>query len=204
VCQSIIGAYLGFAHTNLQIYRLMERGDPTISSTLIHTSNNMVNVVLELGAMRRKYHSVHSDLSYLVLCYGLPPVVVLVEALQKIARHGTQSVIMPDGLTRSSIIRTLSVFVTQLETASEPVDTNYKVCIQASGAITTALDEVIDAPVVAKPVQALQSQTGQAGDGLVEDFSMTDLDPDLWNDTDLASWVKSLDWSSSAAEWSSF
>lgn len=102
------------------------------------------------------------------------------------------------------LIRSLSVFVSQLESICGPGEANYDLCIQASKAISRTLDEVLDPPQYAStPAPATPAQSAVMNDNL----GMMDLDvlnPESWENFDLSAWAKNIDWTSTGGEWSTF
>ena len=118
-----------------------------------------------------------------MISHGLSPAIALVDAIQKLARHGPNSLTLPPGLTRASIIRTLSVFVAQLDTAFEPADTNYDICLQASKAISRTLDEALNAPALPSGDPSATAAAGTDGtpnaDSAVDVMDFESLDPSI-------------------------
>lgn len=141
-----------------------------------------------------------------MLAYGLPSAAVLVHAMSK-SGVGT----LPDGLSRSKLIRDLSVFVSYLESICTPDDANYTVCTQAAKTIAQTLDEILDPQAGSTSVRAELDQdtapaaTGESGvpDAAAtadqttilpgnEELSMPELD--FYSTLDLDNWIKSIDW----------
>ena len=145
-----------------------------------------------------------------MLGYGLPAATILVQA---ISSNGIQS--LPQDMSRSKLIRDLSVFVSYLQSICAPGESNYVVCTQAAHIISHALDEILEfRPAIenkSTPVLANQSSSGlqipnssqlhsppaalDAAPGL--EYSGTDgLDA-----FDLDSWLKSVDWAGIGSEY---
>lgn len=153
-----------------------------------------------------------------VLNYGLPSAAMLATALQGIARSGAQT--LPTSLSRSALIRSLSVFISHLEGICSPGEATHLICVQASKAISRILDDVLDSP--AAPVATTRSPTpastnnntratpNSPGQPLLlgtDTMGMTDLDvlnSDGLDGIDLSSWVKNIDWTGTGGEWSTF
>lgn len=140
-----------------------------------------------------------------MLCYGLPAVALISQALSK---DGGRR--LPGDISRSKLIRDLSVFVANLENICTPKEANYAVCIQASQIITRTLDEVLDADAgaAARPT-AVSTVTGNG----IADAQITS--PSSWEVNnahaelaadldynalggldafDLDTWLKNVDW----------
>lgn len=139
-----------------------------------------------------------------VLSYGLSPAFVLVEAVQRLARHGQGAVSLPPDITRASLIRTLSVFVSQLDTACDGGDTNYDVCMRASKAISRSLDEVLNSQTPASAGLPASPDHTPHMTAATDDMAFDNLASSIWDDYDLSGWMKDIDWSGLGAEWSNF
>ena len=162
-----------------------------------------------------------------MLAYGLPSAVILAYALQSRAR-GNERQALPSDLSRASLIRHLSVFVSHLESICDYSERNYTICMQASKAITRALDEVLDMPATPAAAAAsnvtpqtpvstnennnvpgpLATPALSASQPVMLDTNMS-VDADLFNGDlldgfDLSSWVKNIDWTGTGGEWSTF
>lgn len=75
----------------------------------------------------------------------MPSAATLTMALHG-ARNGAQT--LPPTTSRSSLVRSLSVFASYLEGICKAAEGNYALCMQASKAISRTLDEVLDAPLI--------------------------------------------------------
>ena len=140
-----------------------------------------------------------------MLCYGLPAVAVISQALSKDAGRS-----LPGDISRSKLIRDLSVFVANIENICTPKEATYAVCIQASQIITRTLEDVLDADAGAatRPNAVLDATGNGMGDAQVSSLlqwevnnPQSELAPELdYNalsglDTfDLDTWLKNVDW----------
>ncbi|KAK4565902.1 hypothetical protein LTR86_003751 [Recurvomyces mirabilis] len=196
VCQMLMITYLGFATTDFHIYRALAlaQADSQAMMPLIQVSFDVVTMLMALGEARIRDVRAHRDFSYLLLLHGMPAAVVLIEALQKLGRQRPPLLVLPEGITRASLVRTLSIFVGQLDSACEPSDTNKDVCTQASDALSRALDDVLNAPMMAVGESSRVVET-QSAAAMAFESEMPDLGDTVWNDNDLASWVANIDWS---------
>lgn len=98
---------------------------------------------------------------------------------------------LPPDLRRSTLIRHLSAFVSQLESISGPGEANYDITAHAAGMITASLDEVLE------PAEAGPSSTPSNTMSTPLDFDMATLSsgyPDIWEGFDLNEWQKQIDW----------
>lgn len=157
-----------------------------------------------------------------ILGYGLPCVAFLTNVLQSVSRSGgTQQ--LPPNIKRATLVRTLSVYVSHLDSICRPGDGDYNICVQASKSISRVLDEVLDpssasgasatsavAPQTPVSVAAGgESQQAAAAFSSSQQMLLDADDFDLLNADglegfDLSSWVKNIDWTETGCEWSTF
>jgi hypothetical protein len=135
----------------------------------------------------------------------LPAAVVLATAAQNLARKPGQSAPLPSGISPSALIRSLSVFVYQLQNTCWPGEPNYDICVQASKTISSTLNEIVDelytpaSTPVSVPPQTCVLDNDNTG--------MVDLETlplDILDGFDLSTWVQNIDWTGMGAEWSTF
>lgn len=105
------------------------------------------------------------------------------------------------------------MFVSQLKNAAVPGEANYDICRQASKAISTTLDEILDGSLgpshlPTAPIQAAEQQSSSLG--LLDPASFNvpmDVHAgrlDLWNDFDVEGWLSSIERSAPGEEWFAF
>ncbi|EFR02296.1 hypothetical protein MGYG_05294 [Nannizzia gypsea CBS 118893] len=144
VCFMLTVVQLAFLQCDFQIFRILERSDPQSSQQLLKISLEIISLIHELGSFRRKAVYLHLRFSYIILCYGLSPAIVLAKAAQNLARGVPHRPLLPPELDHSKLIRTLSVFISHLESISGPGEPNHDICVQASKTITKMLDELLN------------------------------------------------------------
>lgn len=119
------------------------------------------------------------------------------------ATHGSHTSTLPPELSRSRLIRTLSVFVSQLESISDPGEPNYDICVQASKAISRTLDELLNlSPSHLDYACTASSQLTNLG---IDNSRMTVSDAvnaDVWDEFHLPNWANSIEWNTMCGEWS--
>lgn len=150
---------------------------------------------------------------------GLPSAVILATALKDVTRNRTQ--LLPAELSKTTLIRNLSVFIAHLESFSTSGDTNSAVCLEASKPLSRALDEALEPPGV--PVSGdIESQnsaltrgnynnnTHSSAQQWVSDpgnTSTVDLDTfshGTFDNFDLSTWINGIDWTGTASDWTDF
>ncbi|EME48148.1 hypothetical protein DOTSEDRAFT_147401 [Dothistroma septosporum NZE10] len=223
-CLMLTVMRLNYLQSCFQIQRLLQDTEPSAWSELLRVSAETVATVLQIGNSLNKAIFLRHDFPYIVVAYGLPSAVMLAYALQSTAR-GNKRQALPSDLSRASLIRHLAVFVSHLESISDFIERNNTICIQASKAITRALDEVLDMPATPAAAASIAPQTaGTANDHdstgplatpalsasqpILPDGNMN-VDADLFSGDlldgfDLSSWVKNIDWTGTGGEWSTF
>jgi hypothetical protein len=125
-------------------------------------------------------------------------------------------------MKRATLVRTLSVYVSHLDSICKPGDKEYNVCVQASQAIARVLDEVLDPPTSSAVTtsfttgpQTLVSTTAGRESQQAPAFSPSQpialgadgfdfLNVDGLEGFDLSSWVKNIDWTETGSEWGTF
>lgn len=112
------------------------------------------------------------------------------------------------GIKTSTLIRNLSVLVSQLETVSSPSETNHVFCIKASKAISRKLDHILDSFTTAsstKPPDRIPEPVPTLP--ALNTTTMTDMDTTSFVDFDhfdLADWAINFDISTMSDEWTMF
>ncbi|THV68196.1 hypothetical protein D6D28_06904 [Aureobasidium pullulans] len=218
-CLRLAEVYLTYLQTLFHIYRLMEKPGGNYSSELVQTCSSIIETTLQIGGFHDQavYHLHNSFRASIVLCYGLPSAITLMNAL-KTAKRTMHRARFAD-LVRLVSIRRLSVFVTFLEGVYRPENANYALCIKASGLISSALDEIIEYLLLlaandtirqpdpgltgnfATGIQDPISSDGMAAMGNADNDSLGDpnlLDWDTTNFMDMNNWMEGIDWTNAS------
>ncbi|KAJ5085414.1 hypothetical protein N7532_010185 [Penicillium argentinense] len=149
VCYMHGKVYLSYLHVHFQVYRLLCEMDSCSYPELLEVSANMLETVVLMANSRNRTFCSPRDLPGIILIYGLPSAVTLMAALEANMRDPSQT--LPPSLKPSTVIRNLSVLVSQLESVSSPRETNHVYCLQASKAISRKLDSILDSSTVLAP-----------------------------------------------------
>jgi hypothetical protein len=125
-------------------------------------------------------------------------------------------------MKRATLVRTMSVYVSHLDSICKPGDGEYSVCMQASQAISRVLDEVLDPPTSSAVTtgftigsQTLVSTSASRESQQAPAFSSSRpitlsvdefefLNVDGLEGSDISSWVKNIDWTETGSEWGTF
>ncbi|CAK3812188.1 transcription factor C6 like [Lecanosticta acicola] len=217
ICLMLTVLHLNYLQNYFQVQRLLAKSDIEASTVVLQVSAESLATVLQIGThLNRAIFMVH-DFPYVVLCYGLPAAAILMTTLQNVTKSsptGTESS-LPPGLSRSTLLRHLSVFISHLDSICSPGDGNYELCIQASKVLSRILDEILDTPNASSsstfqetPDLLTASNANVATQANTDNMSVM-MDMDNFADNgedldgiDLAAWVKSIDWTSIGGEFS--
>lgn len=210
--------HLIYLQIDFQVYRLLGKEDPIPSRMLLKVSAETLDTVLHFGKSRDRAVFLREDFSLMVRNYGLPAAALLAKTLQNTAGR-----ILPIGLSHSSLIRSLSVFISHLESICTAGDPNHPICVQASKTLSRTLDDVLDSstipPFAASPADAVgdaenatyatppsQTQPLLLGTGGAAMADSTSMDISTLDGLDLFDWAANIDWTNSVGggQWSTF
>jgi hypothetical protein len=127
------------------------------------------------------------------LLYGLSPAIVLARAARGLARNGSLALYFPPELSRSKLIRTLSVFAYQLESISGPGEPNYDICVQASKAISRTLEELLNPSPIHLDLTSTPAQLVDLENFKLSLVGSDALDVNIWDGFDSFDWPSSVD-----------
>ena len=124
----------------------------------------------------------------------------------------TGSISLPDGTTRASILRALSVFTDMLDNTAKLEDANEEMCRRAWNGISRSLDELLNGPTLPTITDtALPLTPAGTAEADVTAFvgGEGDMSWDInwtWEDFDLTTWMKGIEGVGMAlgGEWTTF
>ncbi|KAJ9622714.1 hypothetical protein H2203_006365 [Taxawa tesnikishii (nom. ined.)] len=191
--------------------------DPDSSPELLEISADILATILQLGSCLGRAVFLRRDFNHLVRNSGLPSAAVLATAL-----HSNTT--LPANLSRSTLIRNLSVFIAHLESIYSPEEANYGICMQAAKIISRTLDDVLEPPTPPSHTQATLATTQKPGpasqnpdstdmtvfsasqhlslgaDGMSGPYNLAAINIDTLDALDLSDWVDGIDWSGTGGE----
>lgn len=145
----LIIVHLTHWYNEFMIQKLLDRKPLTNNTPLLKVSVELLSNVLALGAIRDRSYDVHRDLLHCILLFGVPAASVLATALRE--QHSTSQPFPPD-ISRSEIVRMLSVLISHLDAAAHGEnggarqgEANYNLCRKASKIFTKVIDTILDA-----------------------------------------------------------
>lgn len=200
-----VKVYLSYLHIHFQAYQALSHleGHASFLPELLDVSMTMLETVVHMTTRRSRSFSPldlpgivctlvpHLDVfinKSQVLTCGLPCSAILSTALMD-SLKGASS--LPPVANVPSIIRNLSVLVSQLETIANPSEANYAFCIKASKAISNNLDQILEKSISVNSRQTSDVSPKPHSEDTLADlnvsFGMEDVDVNL-DDFNLADW----------------
>ena len=144
----LIIVHLTHWYNEFMIQKLLDYQPLTANTALLRVSTDLLSNVLTLGTIRDRSYDVHRDLLHCILLFGVPAASVLATALRE--QHATSHPFPPD-ISRSEIVRMLSVLISHLDAAAHVENSgarqgeaNYNLCRKASKIFTKVIDAVLD------------------------------------------------------------
>jgi hypothetical protein len=145
----LIIVHLTHWYNEFMIQKLLSPSSVLHSPPLLTVSVSLLSNVLTLGTIRDRSYDVHRDMLHCVLLFGVPAASVLATALRE--QHATSHP-FPAEISRSEIVRMLSVLISHLDAAAHVENSgarqgeaNYNLCRKASRIFTKVIDAVLDA-----------------------------------------------------------
>ncbi|KAF2733558.1 hypothetical protein EJ04DRAFT_513067 [Polyplosphaeria fusca] len=183
-CLMLVNVHLYFLYNEFMIQKLLtdaQRFPP--NTALLRVCTDMLSIALVLAQVRDRSYDIHRDVMHTVVLYGIPTGAMLATALKQQHASGTP---FPAGISRSEIIRMLSVLINHLDTAAHldsgarPGDGNYNICRKYAKTFTRMIDAVLDAGPAAAATASETTASTSAAD--LQDLSL-DLDFDFLGGT---------------------
>lgn len=192
VCLMLVVIHLTHWYNEFMIQKLLDYVPLTANEGMLRVSVDLLSNVLALGAMRDQTYDVHRDVLHCILLYGIPSASVLATALRQQASAASEASrasrangvsggsvggasttsSFPPGITRSAIIRHLSVLIAHLDASSHlensgarAGEANHALCRRASRIFTRVIDDVLDP---AGPADGVGNSAADGADGFVE------------------------------------
>lgn len=148
VCLVLCGVHLTYQYNEFMIQKLLENSPLTLNTPLLRVSIDLLSNTLILGPIRERSYDVHRDMLHCVMLFGIPAASVLAAALREQHQTGQQ---FPAEISRSEIIRMLSVLISHLDAAAymdnsgaRHGEANYNLCRKASKVFTKVIDTILD------------------------------------------------------------
>lgn len=171
VCMMLVVIHLTHWYNEFMIQKLLDYTPLPANAAMLRVSVALLANVLALAAMRDRTYDVHRDLLHCILLYGIPSAGVLATALRQ--QSATPNVAFPTGVSRSEIVRMLSVLISHLDASAHVENSgarageaNYNLCRKASRIFTRVIDQVLDPKVVDAPTSSERLDLGVEGEDL--------------------------------------
>ncbi|EMD65050.1 hypothetical protein COCSADRAFT_26005 [Bipolaris sorokiniana ND90Pr] len=163
ICLMLCIVHLTHWYNEFMIQKLLDYSPLTLNTALLRVSIDLLSNTLTLGTIRDRSYDVHRDMLHCVLLFGIPAASVLATALREQHHTGQQ---FPSGISRSEIIRMLSVLISHLDAAAHMENSgarhgeaNYNLCRKASKIFTKIIDTVLD-PKAVEEITPASDQLG--------------------------------------------
>ncbi|KAJ5989007.1 hypothetical protein N7481_004217 [Penicillium waksmanii] len=138
----LVVSYLAYLYNEFLVHQfLVGKQNPRASCALLSVSSDILSTVLIIGTRRDHAVDLRPDFTWLILLYGIPSASILVKALQNQNRSGEP--LLYEG-SRPALIRSLSVFISHLDSVAQPDNSNYSLLQRASQVFTKIIDEILE------------------------------------------------------------
>ncbi|OKL57696.1 hypothetical protein UA08_07062 [Talaromyces atroroseus] len=141
----LFALYLEQRYSLFLVHRLRAQKSPSNPrANLLSVAKDILSTILVINRERERLRAIRSDLSSVLLPFGLPTAEVLLEdLLHQSASSSVPSFARP---SRGDTIRDLIVFVSCLEWAAEPGSNHFELGQTIKSRFTRLLDHIIDPP----------------------------------------------------------
>lgn len=138
----MIATYLEYLNMDFQIHRRLRREIGYLATpSLLEISMRLLQTTLVFNKQRSQSYAIQRRFPTLILMYCLPSAGVLALELRRCTREGVP---MPGNISRSDVIRNLSVLISCLESVVLPGDGNHRLCTELNKMLALVLDEVLN------------------------------------------------------------
>ncbi|OQE76630.1 hypothetical protein PENNAL_c0065G05743 [Penicillium nalgiovense] len=134
-------SYLAYLYNEFSIQSLLYQDSKKSNAALLDVSSEILSTVLSLGRQWERSVDIKGDFTWIALVYGFSCAGVLIRAIQEQARTGQP--LLYSG-SRSSLIRNLSVFISQLESMAGPEQATSPLFIRATSVFSSIIDEILE------------------------------------------------------------
>ncbi|KAF5857633.1 hypothetical protein ETB97_005486 [Aspergillus alliaceus] len=128
----------------IQVERIRCREMPEAMTDLLDSAMQIISAVTDYTKLREQESSIGKPYTWIFSFYAVPAAGVVATELH---RCTLPNVLLPCSTPRCKIIRELSLLVSWFEGASPSTSDTYQVCVEATQAMTSLLDETLDYPL---------------------------------------------------------
>ncbi|KAF2716129.1 hypothetical protein K431DRAFT_236072 [Polychaeton citri CBS 116435] len=131
-----------------QLRRFLSQGHFELAprDSLVDVSVRIITTITVFTAAVTKVAQMHKDPTWILLHFAVPCAGVLANELRSRTQRREP---YPPFISRSQIIRHISVTISTLEAVSSPSDGNFNLCIRAAESLSHILSDVLDNPTPA-------------------------------------------------------
>lgn len=140
-CLVSLTVYLEYIYSVFQIQRLLRQENPHHVAGLLKVSMQMLSAVVDLTKQKGCKHDIQERYSHVFVFYGLPSAGVLAYELRDHTLAGRP---LPPSVSRSSIVRNLTIFASWFENPLKPMTRECELCYATTKVISRILDETLN------------------------------------------------------------
>ncbi|CEJ81114.1 hypothetical protein VHEMI01260 [[Torrubiella] hemipterigena] len=141
--------YVFYCAIDYEIFTMISKAAGSTVIELLQVAWNVLEVMLQVAKARYTFKFPSQDLPATFLYYGAPSANILLSALEELYQ-GRRKELLPT-LSKSALVRGLSVLVSQLEINDHATESSYAAGLRAARAISAKLDSILDGDIVAVP-----------------------------------------------------
>ena len=156
----LLSVFLDYLNSEFHIQRLLSAYSDAATHELLNISNQMLVTVMILVKQHNLKRELQRDYAWVILFYGVSSAGVLAAELNRSARTGHA---LPPTVSRSEVIRSLSVMISYLEWVTRPGEGNHAACSEASKMLARILDEALDPSPIPTNDRIAQPELESAG-----------------------------------------
>ncbi|GFF59720.1 hypothetical protein IFM51744_10025 [Aspergillus udagawae] len=149
--------HLEYLHTVFQVERIRCNECADAMTDLLDSAMEIVSVVMEFAKHHDQQGSMREQYTWIFLFYALPAAGAVATELH---RCTVSSVPLPCSMSRSRIIRDLSLLVSWFEGANPSTCHTHQVCVEVTMVIIRLLNDTLDYPTGGEMVDGPQPGTG--------------------------------------------
>jgi hypothetical protein len=192
----VLVLYLEYLHMHFQIQRMLQRLTQQALPSLLEVSLKLLVTSLACIQPSHGIYELRRQIPTVILFYSFPAAGLLALELRRCTLEGVS---LPPTVTRSDIIRHLSVLISSLEWIVLPGDGNHKLCSELNKMLAMVLDEVLNYQPPAHNVDGDVDALVGLGNGFFDMPLIDGLEPIPTDTEDFLNWMDHATWSNNVS-----
>jgi hypothetical protein len=188
----LISAYLEYLHMHFQIQRMLHRLTQQALPALLEVSLKLLSTSLVSTKPSNGVYETRRHFPTVILFYCFPAAGLLALELRRCTIEGVS---LPSTVSRSDVIRNLSVLTSCLEWIVLPGDGNHQLCSELNKMLAMVLDEVLNYQPPAPNMDGGGDALGGASNGFFDMPLIDGLEPIPTEAEDFLNWLDNATWS---------